>query len=115
MALSSLSRSVLAALFLALVSATTARAADARNLLASISSDADTQDGWRYWAPRPDLAQEHAVVTRDGAKALMLRTRGFESYGFWSMRVNLIEPGKYYHFEALHQPEGIAADSGSVF
>lgn len=70
---------------------------------------------WRYWSPRPALAHEHGLARRGGESVLMLRARGFESYGHWSTRVSAIEPGKYYHFEAQHQTEGVPVDSGRVF
>ena len=75
----------------------------------------DVAAEWSYWSPRAELAQEHAVVARDGAGSLMLHARGFESYGFWSTRVNRIEPGKFYRFEALYQANSVHPDSDSVF
>jgi predicted amidohydrolase len=75
----------------------------------------DAAVAWNYWAPRLELAHDHAVVVRDGARALMLRARGFESYGYWSTRVSGIVPGNYYRFEALHQSEGVREESGSEF
>jgi predicted amidohydrolase len=71
--------------------------------------------GWSYWSPRAELSHEHGVRVRDGQSVLMLRARGFESYGYWAKRVNEIQPGKHYGFQALHQTDGIERDSASVF
>jgi predicted amidohydrolase len=70
---------------------------------------------WTYWSPRAELAQEHAIVMREGAPSLMLRTRDFAAYGFWFARISPIQAGKFYQFEALHQVEGMRDDQGGAF
>ena len=91
---------------------------DARNLISNPAlrqaADATVPD-WNYWSPRAELAQEHFVAMRSGAPALALRTRNSASYGYWLTRVSDIAPGKFYHFQALHQCEGLRVDGGSVF
>src|SRR4051812_16699370 len=93
-------------------------AAESRNLLANATLQpgaAGDPEGWSYWSPRADLAQEHAVVARDGANTVMLRSRDFTQYGYWLTRVTKIEAGKFYQFEALHQAEGMREDDGGGF
>jgi predicted amidohydrolase len=86
--------------------------AKSENLIAGGSGDPQS---WTYWSPRPELAQEHAIVTREGSKALMLRARDFTSYGYWLTRVGGVKPGAFYHLDALYQTEGIREDTGGVF
>lgn len=70
--------------------------------------------GWTTWAPRAELAPTAQVVACEGGTALELRATRFESYGQWVTRVEGIEPGKYYRFEAWHQSSGVESDDVSV-
>ena len=95
-----------------------AQAAESRNLIVNPAPAASTggePQGWSYWAPRPELAQEHGVVAREGAATLMLRSRDFTGYGYWLARVAGVKAGAYYRLEALYQTEGIREDTGGVF
>lgn len=112
-------RTFAAASFLAVLAFVPLRSAAQapRNLLSPPPSGAASTApaNWTYWSPRPDLAHEHAIVTREGRATFMLRTRGFASYGYWLARVAGIEPGKHYALDALYQTDGVPAQSGSVF
>jgi predicted amidohydrolase len=90
--------------------ASAGHSAESRNLVGVASAE-----NWTYWSPRPDLAQEHDVVVRDDARALMLRAKDFTSYGYWLTRVAGVKAGSYYRLDALYQTEGIPEDMGGVF
>ena len=94
----------------ALALASLGRAAESRNLVGAASAQ-----NWEYWSPRPEIAHEHGVVTRDGASTLMLRAKDFTGYGYWLARVAGVKAGRHYRLDALYQTEGIREDTGGVF
>lgn len=69
---------------------------------------------WTLWSPRPELAPQGGVVTRDGARAISLRADRFESVGKWMAMVRAVEPGKFYRFEILHQAENVPAEGTNL-
>lgn len=68
-------------------------------------------EGWTAWAARPEIAPRTFVdagVSRDEPGSLAISgNSNVAAYGGWERRVDGIEAGKWYHFEAHYRGEGL--------
>jgi predicted amidohydrolase len=75
------------------------------------AADVDSAEGWKVWAPRPEIAPRtfvDSIFSRNGGGSLAVSGDSNAAvFGGWQRTITGIEAGKWYRFRAAYRAEGL--------
>ena len=85
--------------------------------IAVVAFAADPAEGWKPWAPRPEIAPrtylDPLVSRTTGASLAVSSNSNSAAHGGWERSVP-VEPGKWYRLSAYYKDENLSYERGQV-